>query len=454
MKILISVLWICATLSLAYLPEQKDFQSIGPLYFLLFGLYLFSYRYFRRHSDILFLIFLSVLLRAGMLFAFPNLSDDIYRFLWDGHLINQGVNPFLYTPTEWMSLSTQDPIFQELYSNLNSPDYYSVYPPFCQLLFASAAKFFPLSSFWGASFLKLLFLLSEIGTIYLLMKFVQQMGLPLKRVLLYALNPLIIVELTGNLHFEALMILFLIAAFWFYARKRFLLFGALMGLSILTKLLPLMFLPFFLRRTEWRNLVPSFGILGAVILLGFAPFYSNEIVHNFSNSLDLYFRKFEFNASIYYVSRSIGFWWKGFNMIQTIGPWLSLLTLISILLLVVRERNLTVLSLIKNCLLAFTFYLLLTTTVHPWYLSIPIVLCLFTRFRYPLFWSGLITLTYINYWGGEYHERLGIVSLEYLIVLSLLYLETYRVPLVKTMVVKGRIWMKEVNKSLFGKTDT
>ncbi len=447
MKILVAVLWICLTLILAYLPDQSDFITIAIAYIGLFGLYLASYRIFRKHSEVLLLLFLGILLRGITLFAFPNLSDDIYRFLWDGHLINEGINPFLYTPTEWLAQNTTDGVYAELYPKLNSPDYYSVYPPVCQLLFASATKVFPLSVYWGAVFLKFIFLLAEIGTIYILMKFVQQVGLPLKRVLLYALNPLIIIELVGNLHFECIMIFFLVAALWFFARKRFLIFGVLFGLSILTKLLPLMFLPFFLRRTPIKKLIISFTMIAIVVALGFLPFINEAVIGKFGSSLDLYFRKFEFNASFYYLAREFGFAWKGYNMIQVIGPRLSVLTLLIIIGLMLRENEMNITSLAKNCLLAFTTYLLLTTTVHPWYLATPIVLCIFTHFRYPLFWSGLITLTYINYWGGEYAERLWVVAIEYIIVLTILYLEAFRVPLIKKLDIRFLKFFQRFNPS-------
>ncbi|MBX2814368.1 MAG: DUF2029 domain-containing protein [Saprospiraceae bacterium] len=436
MRLLISILWICTTAILVYIPSQSDFLKISLPYTVLFGLYLFSYRYFRSHSDVLFLIFLSVVVRFVTVFAFPNLSDDIYRFLWDGHLLNDGINPFLYTPSEWLSVGNANEALSALYPRLNSPEYYSIYPPVCQGLFAFVTWLFPTSPYWASVALKLVFLFSEIGTIYILMKFVQQLGLPLKRVLLYALNPLIIVELCGNLHFEAIMIFFMIAGLWFFARKRHMFFGILFGLSILTKLLPLMFLPFLLLRAHWKNILVGFGAIAITLLVGFSSLIDLTVVEKFASSLDLYFRKFEFNASIYYLAREVGYWYRGYNMIASIGPWLSVIALVAILSLALFERKRTMRTFFESALLAFTIYLLLTTTIHPWYLALPIVLCIFTRFRYPLFWSGLITLTYINYWGDGYHERMGIVVLEYICVLTLLYLEVFRVPMVRSLAIR------------------
>ena len=67
-------------------------------------------------------------------------------------------------------------------------------------------------------------------------------------------------------------------------------------------------------------------------------------------------------------------------------------------------------------LFAICLYLLFTTTVHPWYVALPVVLCLFTRFRFPILWSGLIWLTYFNYSGEVYEEKLWAVTVEYILV--------------------------------------
>ena len=83
----------------------------------------------------------------------------------------------------------------------------------------------------------------------------------------------------------------------------------------------------------------------------------------------------------------------------------------------------------QNMLFAVTVYLLLATTVHPWYLALPLVLCLFTRYRYPVLWTLVIFFTYINYSYDPYWENLWVVAVEYLIVLTFLLVEVQRRPL-------------------------
>ena len=415
---------------MGYLPDQGDFSIIFLCYAPLFGLYILTYRMYKSHQDVLLFIFLSIFLRGCLIFAFPNLSDDIYRFLWDGHQWNDGINPYLYTPSQWMAQEHVGALtnYEAIFPHLNSKEYFSVYPPVSQVIFLFCVKVFPTSLYWASVLMKAIFLASEVCTIYFLMKIVQLLRLPLNRVLLYALNPLIIVELTGNLHFEAIMILFFVLAVWAFMRKRFKWFGLFFALSVGAKLLPLMFLPFFFLRMRFRQLLISGTILAVSLVLMFLPFLSSELITNFSTSLNLYFQKFEFNGSVYYLMRWLGMQRYGYNLIATFGPLLSIFTFLIILGLAWFEKSKRLRRLFKSCLFAFTAYLLLGTTIHPWYLSLPILLSIFTYYRYPIFWSGLITFTYINYAHQTYHENLWIVALEYIVVLGILFIEIFRIP--------------------------
>ncbi len=69
-------------------------------------------------------------------------------------------------------------------------------------------------------------------------------------VLLYALNPLVIVELVGNIHYEGLTICFLLAGLYFYKKQKDLPSATFLGLAAGVKLLPLIFLPGFNRQNE------------------------------------------------------------------------------------------------------------------------------------------------------------------------------------------------------------
>lgn len=425
--LVIAVMFAMAVLALAYLPGQADFGLIATFYIPAFILYLLIWQFAEGREALRFFMVLAVLLRVLLLLAFPQLSDDIYRFIWDGRLINQGINPFAHPPAYYLQAGQSLPgLSSELFTQLNSPDYFTIYPPLAQAVFAGACWLSPHSIAGAALAMKLPLLACELGSLWLLPRLLKRLGLPDKNALLYALNPLVLIEVMGNLHFEGAMIFFFLLGFWLLLSGRWALSAGGMALSVAAKLLPLMFLPFFIRRLGWRRSLGYFFLLGLALLVFFAPLLGGAFFAGFSNSLELYFRKFEFNASIYYLLRWIGLQWKGYNAIAQIGPYLALLVFGGIVLAAWRDKGLTWQSLPPWLLLAICLYLALSPTVHPWYASLPIALSALTRFRFPILWSGLIWLTYINYSYPAYQENFWIVALEYLVVYSFAAWEVFK----------------------------
>ncbi|MFK7808957.1 MAG: hypothetical protein AB8F74_14225 [Saprospiraceae bacterium] len=446
--------WLAACLVfltsfLGFCVVQSDFTELALSYFSFFLIYIYIFRKSEDWKAIPFFLFVSVLLRFILVFAFPGLSDDIYRFVWDGRLLLEGINPFDQLPSTYIAGTERVVGLDEaLYQELNSPDYFTIYPPVCQAIFAGACWLFPKSLMGAAIMMKIIFLLFECGSIWLLVKLLRKFNLPERNVLLYALNPLIILELVGNLHFEAAMIFFLLLSFWLLTLQKWQWSAVAMALSIASKLLPLLFLPFLIRRLGWQKSLGYFTIVGVVVLLLFAPLLNGVFLSHFGDSLNLYFQKFEFNASVYYLLRWIGFQIAGYNLIQYLGPALALCSAVGIFwmawmegresftkrqnfnetekyfVLKTEERasspyNILAVNTLPTALLfAISWYLLLTTTIHPWYLSLPLVLCVFGSYRYAVFWSGLIMLTYVNYSFGEYYEVLWVVGVEYLLVVG------------------------------------
>ncbi len=373
-----------------------------------------------------FFIAIAILTRLGILFAFPFLSDDVYRFIWDGRLLMAGHNPFEYLPAHYIENDITVPgIDATLFSKLNSPEYFTIYPPVAQATFALAVWLFPTSLYGSAVVMKTLLFLTELGSIFLFIKLLQHFKLPAYNIFWYILNPLIILEICGNLHFEGAMIFFLLGAIYFLVKGKTKTSAVMMALSIASKLLPLMFLPFLIRRLGWQRSLLYFSILGMTLLLLFMPMLGGTFFSNFGESLDLYFRKFEFNASIYYLLRWIGFQWVGYNMIAQIGPLLAVGTLLGILYLTYKEKEPSWQKFPEQCLWAISLYLLLATTVHPWYLSLPLALCVFTTWRFPILWSFLIFGTYFNYSYPVYHENMYWVTLEYILLASFLFYELH-----------------------------
>ncbi|MEL6863322.1 MAG: hypothetical protein AAFP19_02835 [Bacteroidota bacterium] len=421
---LIALVSILAISYLGFGVEQSDFWPMLFCYGLAFGSYAWVIYRVKTHQQILFFLGLALVLRLILVGAFPFLSDDIYRFIWDGRLIVQGYNPFNQLPSFYLQEGQEvEGLNQVLFDQLNSPNYFTIYPPVCQAIFATACWLFPKSWIGAAVVMKLFMVLFEVGSMALIWKLLAYFQLPIRRILLYALNPLMIIEITGNLHFEGAMIFFLLLSLWFLVRSQWTWSALAMALSVAVKLLPLMFLPLLIQHLGWKRSFRYFLIGGLALLVLFSPLLNEVFLFHFGNSLDLYFRKFEFNASIYYLLRWLGFQLSGYNMIAIIGPGLGLLVLSSILYLSFRKMEANVARLPLQMLLAVSIYLACTTTVHPWYTALPLVCCIFTPLRYPVWWTGLIFLTYVNYSYDPYWENLYFVALEYLVLATLLYRE-------------------------------
>ncbi|GHB53020.1 glycosyltransferase 87 family protein [Persicitalea jodogahamensis] len=399
---------------------RSDTVTLLSLWGILFLLYGIAIRDWAK-VPFKFLIGAAVVFRLFGMLHFPNLSDDVYRFIWDGRLLAHGYNPFLYLPSEILTtaIAFQAGLTEALFQKLNSPDYYTVYPPLLQGWFAAATTLGETE--WATVFwLRLPIFLGELATLWLLYQLLNILGKDQTQaqrgVLLYALNPLAIVELVGNLHYEGLTICFLLAGLYFYLKQKQTSSATSLALAAGVKLLPLIFIPALLNKKDWEKSLKYVLTAGVVFLLPFLFFFNLTIIENISTSLDLYFRRFEFNASLYYLLRGIGTFVMGYNPIATIGPLLALVS-ISLILFFSWSKKLK-LSLPERWLFALTTYLLCATTVHPWYIVPLLALSVLSRFRFPIAWSALLPLTYVAYGQSGFQENLWVVAVEYLVVLG------------------------------------
>ncbi|MAP55314.1 mannosyltransferase [Altibacter sp.] len=414
----------------AYDLERWDFVKLGLLYAALFFL---TYKLIQvGKGNYWWLIGFGVAFRLAFIGSLPNLSQDFYRFLWDGRLLAQGFSPYLFTPESYMQLpSSYDvviPQAAELYKGMGSlnASHYSNYPPLNQLFFTIAAAISGSSILGSVITLRLLLIFADLGILFIGKKLLESLELDPYVIFWYFLNPFIIIELTGNLHFDGAMLLFLLLFLYLLRRGLWQWAAAAMAASISVKLIPLLFLPllfhwFQAERSAFKGvtrLLFFYGIVLGVVLLSFLPFLSSEFISHFSATIGLWFQNFEFNASVYYIIRWIGFQTVGWNIIGTAGKILPLIVLIAVLLLVFLRKNTSIPQLCTGMLWAISVYLMLATTVHPWYIATPLLLCLFTPYRFPVVWSAFIIVSYTAYGADGFREKLGWVTLEYVVVIG------------------------------------
>jgi len=376
------------------------------------------------HHTLRFWLCAALALRLILFFSWPTLSDDFYRFIWDGRLWLAGQHPFLKVPADFLTDGLPG-LDADLFTQLNSKHYFTVYPPVAQLFFVLSAWLSPNSVAGSVAVLRLLLLAAEIGSVVLMLRLLQAQSQPRTQVLWYALNPLIVLELFGNLHFEGFVIFFLLLFLWWHQRGLLPLAAVAFALAVGVKLVPLIFLPLVLLTLSWRNRIRFSIVFVACLAAMMVPMYQREVWLGFGSSLQLYFQKFEFNASVYYLAREYGFWKYGYNIIERIAWKLAVaggaLILTYSFVASRQEREWP-----RSFLLIGFLHLLFSTTVHPWYIAPLVMLSVFQPLRFALVWSGVVFLSYAGYTATGYHESLWLVGLEYAVVLSYLGWELWR----------------------------
>lgn len=427
----------------AYDLVRTDYTKLIILYSALFVLFYKLVQHFKSNTQ--FLTYLAFGFRAVFILAIPNLSQDFYRFIWDGRMILEGINPYLFTVESFISQGNF-PVAeaQALRAGMGAlnASHFTNYPPINQLCFTIAALFAGKSILGSVFVMRLLIIAADFGTLHFGKALLEKLNIPIYNIFWYILNPFIIIELTGNLHFEGVMIFFLVWSLYLLYIGKWQFAALVLALSISVKLIPLIFLPLFFQWFMKRNdknketstvlnftrLIVFYAIIIMTTLLLFVPFYSSEFIHNYSKTVALWFQNFEFNGSIYYIAREIGFLFRGYNEIAIIGTVTPILVILFVLIITFFRRNRTPTALITAMLLALSFYYFTTTTVHPWYLATLLILSVFTKYKFPLVWSFVIILSYLAYVNlnkADKSENLWLITLEYAVVYGVFIWEVF-----------------------------
>ena len=227
---------------------------------------------------VLGLIF-AALFRIAILFYPPYLSDDIYRYIWDGRVQSAGINPYRYVPANESLAKLRD---DKIYPNINRRDYArTIYPPVAEAAFFLTTRFSE-----SVTWMKAVMVGCEAITVWAVIQLLTSFGLARQRVLIYAWHPLAVWELAGSGHLDALAIAFLAVTLLAHRKRQETLTGILLACATGVKLFPMLLFPAFYRRWSWR--MPLAFVVTIVIaylpyisvgplgVLGFLPGYASE----------------------------------------------------------------------------------------------------------------------------------------------------------------------------------
>ncbi|MFM2048965.1 MAG: hypothetical protein RI955_1513 [Bacteroidota bacterium] len=374
----------------SYMVKAENTLPVFVCYATLFAIYFYLLKIL-DNEDVQWVIYSALFIRFILLGAIPNLTEDVYRYLWDGNMQAMGFNPYTLTPKDVMDggmnhFKNAGNLFHQIHSIRDL----SAFAPLTEALFYISIKASLGHQHIAIIFIKFMLFIAEVFTISALLNLLKHFNLPAKNIFIYALSPLAIIEISGNAHTEAVMICMLLLAFQYYVlhkNKRAVIFYAL---SIASGLLPLFLLPIFLlRNTIKQNLKFSISLAVCLFLFFGLYFQNRDILHTYSLSLQSYYNEFEFNSLFY-------FWLDKFLPVGSkhiaIGIISRLFTATSFFVLLFlswRNRKKELASIIPIVQIFMGLFFILFPVLNPWYLLPMVMLCVFIPWQSVLLWSAL-----------------------------------------------------------------
>lgn len=290
------------------------------------------------------------------------ISDDVYRYTWEGHIQNNGYNPYQFAP--------QAPNLRHLiwdgYQKPNHSDLTTIYSPL-------ALQFFRLVALVTLDYeiYSYLFVFLDMLVICLILGLLRWRGDPLEHLIWYALNPVCIVAFAGQGHLDIIMVFWLVLSLINHHRKAWTWMWICLALAVLSKF-PAIFLIFcFLNRSNWSR-----SIIFLIVLIGGYVPYANAEVQLFE-TLWVFGTSYQYNNSLFGIVYGL----CGHQLL-TLGFLIGLALIGCGWVLLISENPLISGVFVGTC------FLLFSPTVHYWYLSLILPFVCFYRKSYLLMWCA------------------------------------------------------------------
>ncbi|MDE0960271.1 MAG: glycosyltransferase 87 family protein [Planctomycetota bacterium] len=298
------------------------------------------------------IVLAALAVRVLLLSVDPFLSDDLWRYLWDGEVQRSGIDPYLAAPADAvLDPVAMDPHWNEVRSRVNHPAIRTIYPPMSQLWFRFVAL--------GETGWRIFTVLLDLAVGAVLAVALRRRGRDPREAVLWWWHPLPILECAVGAHVEVLALLMTVVAFFWLDGQKGTRALVMLGAAIATKFLPLGWIPLFLNKIGYRRgwLLLVAGILSGLPYLDSHFSQVTEGLREFSTgwySGDILFRPVGFligidpenrhdSASQYLRLVFLATWLAACWYCRKMEPW-------------------------RGFLLVSLAFVLLTPTLHPWYL--------------------------------------------------------------------------------------
>ena len=380
---------------------KKNIPYFAILYISSFITYIFAVFYISKNEEIIeqnnnsstkalwAIIIFSLIFRLTLLPMTP--SDDIYRYLWEGKLQLNGISPYSYPPESSHLEHLRDGFF----SGINHKHLPTIYPPLTLMVFTIADYI----SHTIIS-MKSVFLIFDVLSIFLLLRFLKVMGKDPHNVLTYAWSPLILISFAARGHCDSLQIFLVILALYLFAVRKTLRTVVSIGLAAMSKFIFIIIVPFLIPSKKLKYV----AVLLAVIAALYLP-YMSAGTGLFSTLLH-FGTQYHFNDSAHFLIFCLCIGSPLASKIVT-----ALIFGAVLLLLYKRHFNFSLENgknaepkkrgniEINNFVLNYAFiaigaFLILAPTLHPWYLTWIIPFLCFNNNRAWLVLTGTVICYY------------------------------------------------------------
>ena len=339
-----------------------------------------------------FLVIIILGFTARAIFLFYPAGNDIYRYIWEGYVQNQGFNPYIHAPDDpALSVIAQGEL-HSIWKSINHKSYPAVYPPLTLLIFRLLAGLRP-----DPMLFKIFMVLLDMVLLIVLAFIVKLRKLPANRLLLYACNPLVIFFIAGEGHLDGIQVFFLFLAILFFLKKKSIGGFLSLGLSVVIKYFTAVALPFFLTaKNGWKCLVV---LLPVVLFIPYVAAGSGVL-----KSLVSFGTSMHYNDSLVVLLRGLFS-----NSAPLVAGVLIFAGLVWIFIFVHDS--------LRSVYLACGFLLVFLPTLHPWYLILMAPFLVFFPSRAWLWLQSAMLFTFpvmaIDYNTGVFQEIHWLKIFEY-----------------------------------------
>jgi hypothetical protein len=341
-------------------------------------------------KSIFIIVALAIVCRLLMA-GFPT-SDDVNRYLWEGKLLLEGVSPY--------SMNADDPAWEqyrdEFWEGMNHRDKATAYPPLALAVFAGLNLIS-----YNLWIYKLFFALMDLAALGIIIRFLLLKNLPLRNSLIYALSPLTIIAFSGEAHFDSLFIFLTLSALYLYERDKTSLAWLLLGLSIQIKIISVLLIPLLF----WKN--RSAKALWIVLPLALPSLLFINDIPNLVNGILHFGGSMSHNGSLNHLFIDY------LGSRETASKLSALLLMLVVLIVSIRRKDV-----FKGSFIIFGGLILLSPTVHYWYLAwvLPFIV-----FFPSLPWLILLGLSafYFSAWvqfgkSGEWYQPMTYLRIQWI----------------------------------------